>query len=350
MKRASRAGSAVHGAAALPTVDVVGYNIDIRSRGELLNDRVRRDSFIHALDAARAEAGRDGPDPFGDRPSVEIDGKELDRLLSAGRSGGRAVLEAAMNAFAADLAEVLARFLRTKTWRGVERVVIGGGFREGRVGERCIGRAARILARKGIDIDLGPVRHHPHDAGLVGAAHLLPSWMLKGHAGMLAVDIGGTNLRVGVLRLGIERAPDLAAVRVWRSDVWRHADDDPSRSQTVAGMLETLRELARRAAERRISLAPVIGIGCPGVIERNGSIASGAMNLPGDWESARFNLPSIVEAEVGRIGGHRPLVVLHNDAVVQGLSQRPWMKRFRRWGILTIGTGLGNVAFENAAS
>jgi hypothetical protein len=38
---------------------------------------------------------------------------------------------------------------------------------------------------------------------------------------------------------------------------------------------------------------------------------------------------------------------MHNDAVVQGLSEVPFMQDVRRWGILTIGTGLGNVRFTN---
>jgi hypothetical protein len=33
--------------------------------------------------------------------------------------------------------------------------------------------------------------------------------------------------------------------------------------------------------------------------------------------------------------------------VVQGLSELPWMRDVGRWGILTIGTGLGNASFAN---
>jgi hypothetical protein len=41
---------------------------------------------------------------------------------------------------------------------------------------------------------------------------------------------------------------------------------------------------------------------------------------------------------------------LHNDAVVQGLSEAPFMGDVKRWGALTIGTGLGNVRFTNRPS
>ncbi|MBX6323963.1 MAG: ROK family protein, partial [Rhodospirillaceae bacterium] len=40
-------------------------------------------------------------------------------------------------------------------------------------------------------------------------------------------------------------------------------------------------------------------------------------------------------------------VVMHNDAVVQGLSEAPFMGDVKRWGVLTIGTGLGNARFTN---
>jgi hypothetical protein len=42
-------------------------------------------------------------------------------------------------------------------------------------------------------------------------------------------------------------------------------------------------------------------------------------------------------------------VVVHNDAVMQGLSETPAMQDVERWGVLTIGTGLGNARFTNSA-
>jgi len=77
--------------------------------------------------------------------------------------------------------------------------VVGGGLRDSRLGELAIGRASVILkATGGIDIDLVPIHHHPDEAGLIGAAHLMPSWMFAGHDSLLAVDIGGTNIRAGL--------------------------------------------------------------------------------------------------------------------------------------------------------
>ncbi len=38
---------------------------------------------------------------------------------------------------------------------------------------------------------------------------------------------------------------------------------------------------------------------------------------------------------------------MHNDGVAQGLSVVPFMQDVERWGVLTVGTGLGNARFTN---
>ena len=48
-----------------------------------------------------------------------------------------------------------------------------------------------------------------------------------------------------------------------------------------------------------------------------------------------------------QIGDHEVTILMHNDAVVQGLSEVPFMRHVKRWGALTIGTGLGNARFTN---
>ena len=105
--------------------------------------------------------------------------------------------------------------------------------------------------------------------------------------------------------------------------------------------------LVKDAKKSGIKLAPVVGIGCPGIIDKDGSIERGAQNLPGNWESSRFNLPRYIQEKIPRIGDHETMVVMHNDAVVQGLSQLPHMQDCKHWGVLTIGTGLGNARFTN---
>ena len=50
------------------------------------------------------------------------------------------------------------------------------------------------------------------------------------------------------------------------------------------------------------------------------------------------------------MGDHETSILMHNDAVVQGLSEATWMQDVTRWGVLTIGTGLGNACFANRAA
>jgi hypothetical protein len=83
------------------------------------------------------------------------------------------------------------------------------------------------------------------------------------------------------------------------------------------------------------------------VINHDGSIEKGAQNLPGNWESSKFNLPNSLVEAVSEIGGHDTAVLMHNDGVAQGLSEVPYMQDVDRWGVLTIGTGLGNARFTN---
>ncbi|HEY6926732.1 MAG TPA: hypothetical protein VI653_24825, partial [Steroidobacteraceae bacterium] len=91
-------------------------------------------------------------------------------------------------------------------------------------------------------------------------------------------------------------------------------------------------------------------IGCPGVIRPEGTIDRGGQNLPGNWEVKSFNLPQLLREAIPKIGDHETLVVMHNDAVVQGLSEVPFMRDVQHWGVLTIGTGLGNARFTNKES
>lgn len=105
--------------------------------------------------------------------------------------------------------------------------------------------------------------------------------------------------------------------------------------------------LIDRAKQEKIKLAPFMGIGCPGLIDEQGSILKGGQNLPGNWEGKSFNLAAALSAHLPRIDGHEIFIQIHNDAVVQGLSEVPNMKDVEHWGVMTIGTGLGNARFTN---
>jgi hypothetical protein len=67
----------------------------------------------------------------------------------------------------------------------------------------------------------------------------------------------------------------------------------------------------------------------------------------GDWEGCGFSLPGRLRELLPEIDGHDTAVLVHNDAVVHGLSEAPAMRDVERWGVLTIGTGLGNARFTN---
>jgi predicted NBD/HSP70 family sugar kinase len=79
----------------------------------------------------------------------------------------------------------------------------------------------------------------------------------------------------------------------------------------------------------------------------DGGLEGGVLNLPGDWKSESFNLPARIRQMVSEIGGQPTKVIVHNDAVVQGLSQAHLMTDVEKWAVLTIGTGLGNALFRN---
>jgi predicted NBD/HSP70 family sugar kinase len=219
------------------------------------------------------------------------------------------------------------------------------------VGELVIGRTGVLLKADGLDVDLQPIHNDPDAAGLIGAVHLAPSWVFQAFDAVLAVDVGGTNIRAGVVQLNLKKSKTLEKAKVWKFALWRHGDEEGVKREAAIKQLgEMLEGLVVAAEKKRVKLAPFIGIGCPGLIEKDGSIDRGAQNLPGNWESSKFNLPASIHEMIPQIGDHETSIVMHNDAVVQGLSEIPYMKDVERWGILTIGTGLGNARFSNRQS
>jgi hypothetical protein len=338
---------AAHGAARLPSVEVDDYNAEIKDDEGFLGDRASKGAFRDIIENWRKPLREAGEDPFGDEDSRALSKKKLDDLLANGDPEAAGVVHGAIEDFAQELALVTRRFLKLKAWRETERIVIGGGFRGSRVGELAIGRAAVILKADKIKVDLDMIHNEPDQAGLLGAAHLAPAWMFKAHDAILAVDIGGTNIRAGVVELNLKKARDLSKAVVWKFELWRHGDEKLKREDAVAGLIEMLERLIARARKAGFALAPFVGIGCPGQIEADGSIDRGAQNLPGNWESSKFNLPAVLAAAIPKIGDDDTAIVMHNDAVVQGLSEVPYMQDVSRWGVFTIGTGLGNVRFTN---
>jgi predicted NBD/HSP70 family sugar kinase len=341
------AGIGRHGATRLPSVDVDSFNIELKDDDGFLGDRASKGAFRQILDTLRKPLKKNGDDPLGKKAAEDIAKSELDEALTGDDIHAAALVHGAIEQFAKELAYVTGRFLKTKAWADTERIVVGGGFRQSRVGELAIARTDIILKADGFEVDLVPIRYHSDEAGLIGCLHLAPSWVFEGHDSILAVDIGGTNIRCGVVETRWKKASDLSKASVWKSELWRHADDQPTRESSVKRLVKMLKGLITEADAEGLKLAPFIGIACPGVINEDGSIEKGAQNLPGNWESSKFNLPASLVEAIPQIGDHDTAVLMHNDGVAQGLSEVPFMQDVERWGVLTIGTGLGNARFSN---
>jgi hypothetical protein len=341
------------GASKLPLVNVDTHSSELREGGALLGDRASRRAFRVLLEDWR-ERIRDivEHDPFA---TVEgkLSKKRLDRIFATGPSLSLGVLHTAIEEFGVELSEVTLRFLELDEWRGTERIVVGGGLSGSRIGKVMIGRAAVLLKSAGHPITMDPIRYDPDEAALIGAPSLVPSRALRGAEAMLAVDIGGSNIRAGLvlLRHG-DGSAGVTGRKVQKLQRWRYANEKrrPTRGQAVGRLIDMLEKLAAGAKKQKLRLSPLIVVACPGNILPDGAIERGAQNLPGNWESRTFNLARLISRAIPRIGGRSAHVIMHNDAVVQGLAEAPFMRDVRRWGVLTIGTGLGNARFTNVTN
>ncbi|HSI00449.1 MAG TPA: ROK family protein [Reyranella sp.] len=344
-RRAERAPG--HAEAALPSVTVDTYNEELRDEDGFVGDRASGRAFRAILDDWRERVAQHGDDPLGDKDSRDISKSQLDKLLTSGDPVAAGLIHSTVEEFAHELATVVRRFLRLEKWRGTQRIVIGGGLSSSQIGRLAMGRAAVLLNAEGIAIELVLIEYHHDEAGLIGSLHFAPGWVFTGHDAILAADIGGTNLRVGVVKHQASKKSDLSKASVWRLEHWRHADDKASREEAIERIAKMMTSLIGQAVSEQVNLAPFVGIACPGLIDDKGVIVRGGQNLPGNWQQPDFNLPAEIAARLPKIDGETPLVVMHNDAVVQGLSEVPRMTDVDHWAVLTIGTGLGNARFTN---
>src|SRR3954465_3303572 len=202
------------GAARRPSVDNGSFNIELKDDEGFLGDRASKGAFRKILEQWRKPLRKSGEDPFGDEPSETINKKTLDAVLVGDDTEATAVVHSAIEEFAQELAYVTRRFLKTKAWAKTERIVVGGGFRDSRLGELAIARTEIIVKAEGFKVDMVPIRFDPDDAGLIGCLHLAPSWIFEAYDSILAVDIGGTNVHFGVVETRWEKAPDLAKAAV----------------------------------------------------------------------------------------------------------------------------------------
>jgi predicted NBD/HSP70 family sugar kinase len=303
-------GPDVHGLRELPGLRVDGYSLQLRDKTGFAGDAASQTAFRALLEQWRKRRRQKGEDdPFGDVTSRDLSKKALDRVLSRKRaSEGAELLEGAIEEFAEELAHVVRRFLREPSWDKVQRIVIGGGFPESNVGERAILQAAMILQHMKVKVPIARLSHEVDDGGLIGWVHLVPPDMLAAHDAILAVDIGGTNLRCGIVKTRRKKAEDLSLAKVVKRMKWRHADDKPSRRGLLERLSEMLQVLIDECERKEIRLAPFVGIACPGIASaRTARSLAGRRTCRATGKADAFHLPSACEQAACRpSAGRRP--------------------------------------------
>src|ERR1700716_1627814 len=154
-------GIARHGAAGRPSVDVDSFNIELKDDDGFLGDRASKGAFRSILDTLRKPLRGNGDDPLGDKKSADLGKNELDQALVGDDIHAAALVHGAIEEFAKELAYVTGRFLKSKAWADTERIVVGGGFRQSRVGELAIPRTDIILKGEDFKVDLIPLGFDP---------------------------------------------------------------------------------------------------------------------------------------------------------------------------------------------
>ena len=96
-----------------------------------------------------------------------------------------------------------------------------------------------------------------------------------------------------------------------------------------------------------LALAPFIGIGCPGRSTPTAPSTAAPRTCRATGKAPGSTCRRACSKAIPKIGDHDTTILMHNDAVVQGLSEVPFMQDVERWAVFTIGTGLGNARFIN---
>src|SRR5262252_314200 len=139
------AGLGRHGATRLPSVDVDSFNIELKDDDGFLGDRASKGAFRKILDDLRKPLKKNGDDPLGNKSADIISKSALDEALSGEDIMAGALVHGAIEEFAGELAYVTSRFLKTKAWADTQCIVVGGFFRQSRVGELAIVRTDILL-------------------------------------------------------------------------------------------------------------------------------------------------------------------------------------------------------------
>jgi RNA polymerase sigma factor (sigma-70 family) len=153
-------------------------------------------------------------------------------------------------------------------------------------------RYARALTRCSIDAeDLvhdALVRAYERRASF-RAGHEIRVWLLSI---LHNVFVDGTRAHSAeaqrLARMGQLVEPQLPPAQDHHA-LWRHGDEeDVKREHAVESLVQMLKGLVAASKKKNMKLAPFIGVGCPGIIEADGSIDRGAQHLPGNWEDSTW--------------------------------------------------------------
>jgi hypothetical protein len=115
---------------------------DWRRRRDAQGGSASKRAFDATLDDWRERLRKADSDPLGDDETGSISKKRLDRILAGDNLEAAALVLGVVEEFSHELATVVRRFLRLKSWQDTEKIVVGGGLRASRVGELAIARGA----------------------------------------------------------------------------------------------------------------------------------------------------------------------------------------------------------------
>jgi glucokinase len=138
----------------------------------------------------------------------------------------------------------------------------------------------------------------------------------------IGVDLGGTNLRIAA----VDENGTLLEKVTFGTGVSR------GRAPVIQDMCDAISRLAKRYEEKLTLLG--VGVGVPGIIDRQTGIMRESPNLPG-WAGA-----SVKDEIEDRL---RARVIVENDANVAAFGEK-WLgagKNVEHLAILTLGTGVG---------
>ena len=214
-----------HGASVLPSVQVDSYNLEVEDEDGFIGDKASRGAFWDLLEKWRSAVTRPGRRPArrqADRRNQQEEARcaACEGVSGSGRGGaerGRGVRAAAGQGHSP-----------VSQGEGVAGDVVHRG------GRRLPGKPSRgarhgperesFSKPKASPIDIELIRHDPDEAGFIGAAHLLPAWMLAVTKGFWPLMWAAPTSAPGVVQAQSEqsegpvrsRSRAFGAVAAWR--------------------------------------------------------------------------------------------------------------------------------------